>query len=315
MPECPSCFRHFNTNNALIQHIEAAHGKGNVHRGVRMWESSRNQNGELTTGRASGQYSYVVDNSDYCQESDTWDCSICSREFLTARDLEQHLNSGVHEADLYRCQGCERTFRSLGSLNQHVTMTDCSERAARQVRTLLGDASRQAGLLQITDQSRTTGRTAPPEATLFFDGGASPNPGCGGGGFYLIDDRGHEITREAVGIFPYTNVTNNQAEYIGLITGLLEAESQGLRRLAAKGDSELVINQMNGYYEARSDRIVALNQYANEIERRFQRVTYAWISRQENAVADSLASQGKTEYADTEVTLNINRNPPVFYNH
>jgi len=155
----------------------------------------------------------------------------------------------------------------------------------------------------------------PPEATLFFDGGASPNPGCGGGGFYLIDDRGHEITREAVGIFPYTNVTNNQAEYIGLITGLLEAESQGLRRLAVKGDSELVINQMNGYYEARSDRIVALNQYANEIERRFQRVTYAWISRQENAVADSLASQGKTEYADTEVTLNINRNPPVFYNH
>ena len=66
-----------------------------------MWESSRNQNGELTTGRASGQYSYVVDNSDYCQESDTWDCSICSREFLTARDLQQHLNSGVHEADLY----------------------------------------------------------------------------------------------------------------------------------------------------------------------------------------------------------------------
>ena len=152
-------------------------------------------------------------------------------------------------------------------------------------------------------------------ATLFFDGGASPNPGCGGGGFYLIDDRGHEITREAVGIFPYTNVTNNQAEYIGLITGLLEAESQGLRRLAVKGDSELVINQMNGYYEARSDRIVALNQYANEIERRFQRVTYAWISRQENAVADSLASQGKTNYADTEVTLNTNRNPPVFYNY
>ena len=72
---------------------------------------------------------------------------------------------------------------------------------------------------------------------------------------------------------------------------------------------------MNGHYETRSDRIVALNQYANEIERRFQRVTYTWISRQENAVADSLASQGKTEYADTEVTLNINRNPPVFYNH
>ena len=314
MPDCPSCDRPFNSNAALIQHTEAAHGKDNVHHGVRMWEKSRNQSGELTTGQASGQYSYEVDNSDYCEQSDTWDCSICSREFTTARGLEQHLNSGVHEADLYRCQGCERTFRSLGSLNQHVTMTDCSERAARQVRTLLGDASRQAGLLQITDQSRTTGRTAPPEATLFFDGGASPNPGCGGGGFYLLDDRGNEITREAVGIYPYTNVTNNQAEYIGLIAGLLEAEAQGLRRLAVKGDSELVVNQMNGHYEVRSDRIFALNQYANEIERRFQRVTYTWIPRHENAVADSLASQGKTDGADIEVTLNTNRDPPLNYN-
>ena len=315
MPDCPSCYRQFNSNEALIQHTEAAHGKGNVHRGVRMWENSRNQSGELTTGEASGQYSYEVENSDYCEQSGTWDCSICSREFLTARALEQHLNSGVHEADLYRCQGCERPFRSLGSLNQHVTMTNCSERAARQVRTLLGDASRQAGLLQITNQSQTTGRTAPPEATLYFDGGASPNPGCGGGGFYLLDDRGNEITREAVGIFPYTDVTNNQAEYIGLIAGLLAAESQGLRRLAVKGDSELVVNQMNGHYEVRSDRIFALNQYANEIERRFQRVTYTWIPRHENAVADSLASQGKTDGAHTEVTLNTKRDPPVDYNY
>ena len=315
MPDCPSCYRQFNSNEALIQHTEAAHGKGNVHRGVRMWENSRNQSGELTTGETSGQYSYEVDNSYYCEQSGTWDCSICSREFLTARALEQHLNSGVHEADLYRCQGCERTFRSLGSLNQHVTMTSCSERAARQVRTLLGDASRQAGLLQITNQSQTTGRTAPPEATLYFDGGASPNPGCGGGGFYLLDDRGNEITREAVGIFPYTDVTNNQAEYIGLIAGLLAAESQGLRRLAVKGDSELVVNQMNGHYEVRSDRIFALNQYANEIERRFQRVTYTWIPRHENAVADSLASQGKTDGAHTEVTLNTKRDPPVDYNY
>jgi uncharacterized C2H2 Zn-finger protein len=159
MPDCPSCHRQFKYNEALIQHTEAAHGKGNVHRGVRMWENSRNQSGELTTGKDSGQYSYEVDNSDYCEESGTWDCSICSREFWTARALEQHLNSGIHEADLYRCQGCQRTFRSLGSLNQHVTMTGCSERAARQVRTLLGDASRQAGLY-----FRSQMRAGPPAA-------------------------------------------------------------------------------------------------------------------------------------------------------
>ena len=311
MPSCPLCDRDFSTNQGLISHTEAKHGKANVHQGVRAWESSRAQTGELTTGRSAGQYAYEVTHNDYCEQSDTWDCSICQREFNSMGALEQHLNSGVHEGDLYRCQGCERTFRNLSSLNQHVTMTDCSTRAARQVRTLLDDASRQQGLLQITDQSY---RAAPPEGTLFFDGGASPNPGCGGGGFQLLDERSHEVARKAVGIYPYTNVTNNQAEYIGLIAGLLEAEQQGMRRLAVKGDSKLVINQMDGTYDCHSDKLISLRDYANEIERRFQRITYTWIPRNQNTVADALASLGKTDDADEEMTLKVHRDPPVWYN-
>lgn len=314
MPSCPSCDRTFNSNEALIQHTEAKHGKSNVHRGVRMWENSRNQSGELTTGSAPGQYSYEVTYEDYDDTTGTWDCGICYREFTTARGLEQHLNSGVHEEDLYRCQGCERTFRNLGALNQHVTMSDCSARSARQVRTLLADAGRQQGLLQLTDQShRTASRQAPPEGTLYFDGGASPNPGCGGGGFWLTDERGDEVAAVSVGIYPYSGVTNNQAEYVGLIAGLLEAESQGMRRVTVKGDSELVIKQMTGEYDTRNDKLIALNDYANEIERRFQRVTYSWIPRSQNTIADGLAADGKTDDADTEMTLNLHRHPPVLY--
>ena len=160
---------------------------------------------------------------------------------------------------------------------------------------------------------RAASRQAPPEGTLFFDSGASPNPGCGGGGFWLLDERVHEVAREAVGIYPYSNVTNNQAEYIGLIAGLLEAEQQGMRRLAVKGDSETAINQMDGTYACRSDKLIALNDHANEIERRFQRITYTWIPRNQNPVADALASLGKTNDADAEMTLNLHRDPPVWY--
>ena len=312
MPSCPSCDRYFNSNEALIQHTEAKHGTSNVHRGVRVWEASRNQMGELTTGVAAGQYTYEVTRDDYCEQSDTWDCAICQREFTTARALEQHLNSGVHEDDLYRCRGCDRTFRNLGSLNQHVTMTDCSARAARQVRTLLSDASNTTGLLQITDQTHRLASRA-PEGVLFFDGGASPNPGCGGAGFVLFDDCWNEVARASVGVYPYTNVTNNQAEYVGLIAGLLEAEQQGMRRIVVKGDSELVINQMNGTYAARNDRLIALNEYANQIERRFQSVTYKWVPRAENQDADSLAAEGKTNSADSEMRLNVGRDPPLWY--
>ena len=72
--------------------------------------------------------------------------------------------------------------------------------------------------------------------------------------------------------------------------GLHETESQGLRRLAVKGDSELVINQMNGHYKhAATGSLLSISTPTRLSAA--SSVTYTWISRQENAVADSLASQ------------------------
>ena len=319
MPSCSASGRVFNSNEALIQHTESKHGKANVYRGVRLWEDSRNQMGELTTGHAVGRYEYEVGEDDYNSQTDTWDCGICGREFTSVHDLAQHLNSGVHEGALYRCQGCSRTFRNLGALNQHVTVTDCSSRAARQLRTLLSDADRQPGLVQLTDQShRWVGRREPPppEGTLFFDGGATPNPGRGGGGFYLVDERGEQVAREAVAIEPDTDVTSNQAEYVGLITGLLEAERQGMRRLEVRGDSELVINQMKQTYETLHPKLTPLNTYASQIERRFMDVTYTHIPRWRNRLADALANDAQSDGDETmQVLLRLQRNPPVECGH
>lgn len=311
MPDCPLCDRYFSSDKALIQHTEAKHGKTNVHRGVRVWEASRDQQGELTTGRAAGDYAYEVTSDHYDWNTDTWDCSICNREFSTKKRLEQHLNSGVHEADLYRCQGCSRTFRNLAALNMHVTDTSCSARAARQVRTLLGDASRQQGLLMITNQSSSTRQTAPPEGKLYFDGGASPNPGWGGAGFILYDDLENEVSRKSIKLMDY-GVTNNQAEYVGLIAGLLAAENEGMRRVAVFGDSQLVINQMLQIYTVRSDKLHSLNTYANEIRELFQRVTYVHIARDRNTIADWLAQEGKYD-PDAHMELDIECDPPVWY--
>ena len=106
-----------------------------------------------------------------------------------------------------------------------MTATDCSQRAARQVRTLLSDAQRQPVLLQLTDRSDVSAsHTAPAEGTLYFDGGATPSPGLGGAGYWLLDDRNVEVARCAIGIYPYHGVTNNQAEYITLIQGMIKAQ-------------------------------------------------------------------------------------------
>ena len=253
-------------------------------------------------------------DSDECYDyvEDCWVCSICSCEFNQRASLEQHLNSGVHEQHLYKCQGCSRTFRNLGALNQHVNMTECSSRAARQVRVLLADADRQQGLLQLTDRSGSSvSRPAAPEGVLHFDGGASPNPGCGGAGYVLVDDRGHEVVRRAIGIFPYDCVTNNQAEYIALIQGMKRAKSEGMKRLVVKGDSELVINQMTCLYGCNSSKLVPLNEYAKELEKSFISVSYTHIPRAQNTIADALANQGKTRDVDYEVILQLHTYPPL----
>ena len=306
------CDRTFNSEQALIQHSEAKHGKGNMHRGVRMWEDSRDQAGELTTGRTAANYSYEVTSDQYDSDLDVWVCDFCQREFHSSRALEQHLTSGVHEDALYRCEGCSRTFKNLGSLNQHVTMSDCSARSARQVRTLLNDASRQSGMMMLTNHSHHQ-REAALEGTVYFDGGAQPNPGLGGAGFVLMDDRRDQVARECLGISPYKGVTNNQAEYIGMIMGMIEAKSQGMKRIKVRGDSELVICQMRGEYDVNSDKLTSLNEYANEIERHFSSVTYEWIPRNKNTLADALATQGRSNNVDYEVKLQLRSWPPVCY--
>ena len=104
MLECTACNRQFFSTEALIQHTEAKHGKTTVHRGVRAWEDSRNQRGELTTGQVASACTYEVGEHCYNYDTEMWECELCYRQFYEKRDLEQHLNSGAHEADLYRCQ-------------------------------------------------------------------------------------------------------------------------------------------------------------------------------------------------------------------
>jgi hypothetical protein len=83
---------------------------------------------------------------------------------------------------------------------------------------------------------------------LFFDGSSC---GKGGGvGILLISPRG-EIFEFAIPIQP--TVTNNQAEYEALLRGLQYLKEAKAISVEIYGDSELVIKQLNGQYECRSD--------------------------------------------------------------
>ena len=49
--------------------------------------------------------------------------------------------------------------------------------------------------------------------------------------------------------------TNNEAEYEALLKGLELAKSLGVESVFVRGDSQLVIGQVNGTYESKEERM------------------------------------------------------------
>src|SRR3954468_12289049 len=91
---------------------------------------------------------------------------------------------------------------------------------------------------------------------MYFDGASRTIPRAGlvaGVGVVFILPQNHVIPRA----FSLTEpCTNNVAEYNALLIGLQLAHRLGVRKLQAYGDSELVVNQLRGEYEVRSDDLI-----------------------------------------------------------
>jgi ribonuclease HI len=85
--------------------------------------------------------------------------------------------------------------------------------------------------------------------------------------------------------------TSNIAEYAGIIAALAYLAGAGLtgERVEIKSDSQLVINQLSGYWAVRSNNLKPLYWQVKELERLFLKVSYRWIPRQQNEYADMLS--------------------------
>ena len=127
------------------------------------------------------------------------------------------------------------------------------------------------------------------EYVLNFDGCCKGNPGPGGAGA-VIYHNGHEIWNGCS--FLGKNVTNNMAEYSGLIIGMREAARLDIQNLVVKGDSQLVIRQMLGQYKVNSENLINLHNEAKDLEKYFDTIIYKHVYRKDNARADELANLG-----------------------
>jgi ribonuclease H / adenosylcobalamin/alpha-ribazole phosphatase len=128
------------------------------------------------------------------------------------------------------------------------------------------------------------------------DGGSRGNPGPAGYGSVVWSaDRSIVLaeSKQSIGL-----ATNNVAEYRGLIAGLEEAAKLHAAEVAVSMDSKLVVEQMSGRWKVKHPDLAELHEQALALAQRFDRVSYTWIPRAENAHADRLANEAMDAAAE-----------------
>ncbi|MEV6832625.1 bifunctional RNase H/acid phosphatase [Amycolatopsis sp. NPDC051102] len=120
------------------------------------------------------------------------------------------------------------------------------------------------------------------------DGGSRGNPGPAGYGAVVRDSDGEVLAerKESLGV-----VTNNVAEYNGLIAGLAAAAELGASTVDVRMDSKLVVEQMSGRWKIKHPDMQPLAERAKALAAGFSRVKYEWIPRAQNSHADRLANE------------------------
>ena len=126
-----------------------------------------------------------------------------------------------------------------------------------------------------------------PSMIAYSDGASRGNPGEGACAVILTDEGGEEYLRRAkrLGV-----VTNNVAEYEGVILALELAQTLRVSELRLRLDSELVVNQLNGRYKVKHPSLKPLYERARLLITSFHRVDVAHVPRTETTAVDKLAN-------------------------
>ncbi|GAU10480.1 hypothetical protein TSUD_420740, partial [Trifolium subterraneum] len=120
---------------------------------------------------------------------------------------------------------------------------------------------------------------------LIFDGAV--NLYGSGIGAIIVTPKGAHIPFTARLQF---ECTNNIAEYEACIMGIEEAIDLRIKNINIYGDSALVINQIKGEWETRHAGLIPYRDYARRLLTFFNKVELHHIPRDENQMADALAT-------------------------
>jgi ribonuclease HI len=135
-------------------------------------------------------------------------------------------------------------------------------------------------------------KASAPAHQANIDGAARGNPGPASYGVVIRDGQGELVAKlkKYIG-----RMTNNVAEYYGLIAALDYAESHGIRALRVESDSELMVKQMQGQYKVKSEDLRPLFERAKKMSLGFESFRIDHVYREQNREADALANEALDE--------------------
>lgn len=128
---------------------------------------------------------------------------------------------------------------------------------------------------------------------LYTDGWSRGNPWQSWLWVYITDETGKEVDQ----IYKYVWIkTNNEAEYMAMLLGVERCYQLGATEIEAFADSKLVIEQLSGRWKIKKEALQLLNtQIKDVIQTKKWKVTFTWIPREENKMADRLSNVAMDE--------------------
>jgi ribonuclease HI len=146
-------------------------------------------------------------------------------------------------------------------------------------------------LAEWTDTQLPTTPIQPEHWTMYFDGSLIKTRA--GAGLLFVSPLGKHLRYVIRLHFP---ASNNMAEYEALVNGLRIAVELGVRRLDARGDSQLVIDQVMKNSHCRDQRMEAYCDEVRRLEDKFYGLELNHIARRYNETTDELAkiASGRT---------------------
>ena len=110
--------------------------------------------------------------------------------------------------------------------------------------------------------------------TINTDGSSTQQ---GGGAGIVITSPENDVLKYGVQL--KFSITNNEAEYEALLAGLRIARAYGAKKIVLKSDSQLVIGQVRGDFEAKEMRMHKYLKLVNQLASTFLHTEFIQIPR------------------------------------